>query len=142
MGISPQYRGSSCNFWALYDHRPDLVGATLHLLSAGLDSGNIIRHALPPTGIQDGFLLGMASVKSAHEALLELIRSGRDYHRNTEAQDRTRQIRYTRNADFTDAVAAEYLARLPSAAEIQKAIEGRNTGDFRHVFAPSTHSRW
>ena len=30
LGISPQYRGSSCNFWALYDNNPHLVGATMN----------------------------------------------------------------------------------------------------------------
>src|SRR5690606_39404976 len=33
MGVSPYYRGSSCNFWALYDGRPEYVGATIHKLS-------------------------------------------------------------------------------------------------------------
>src|SRR5262249_20795844 len=42
MGISPYYRGSSCNFWALYDGNPDLVGATIHRLSKGLDSGAML----------------------------------------------------------------------------------------------------
>ena len=47
LGISPYYRGSSCNFWALYDKRPAYVGATLHKLSNGLDDGDIISHCLP-----------------------------------------------------------------------------------------------
>ena len=29
MGISPYYRGTDCNFWALYDNNPHLVGATI-----------------------------------------------------------------------------------------------------------------
>jgi len=45
MGISPYYRGSSCNFWAIYDGNPDLVGATVHLLSRNLDSGPMLFHA-------------------------------------------------------------------------------------------------
>ena len=32
MGLSPFYKGSSCNFWALYDN-PEHVGATIHYLS-------------------------------------------------------------------------------------------------------------
>ena len=47
MGISPYYRGSSCNFWALYDNKPSYVGATIHTLSKGLDNGDIIFHCLP-----------------------------------------------------------------------------------------------
>ena len=38
MGVSPYYRGSSCNFWAAYEKRYDLIGSTIHLLSKGLDS--------------------------------------------------------------------------------------------------------
>ena len=45
-GISPYYRGTDCNFWALYDNNPHLVGTTIHLLSKGLDSGPILYHAL------------------------------------------------------------------------------------------------
>ena len=33
MGVSPYYRGSSCNFWALYDHKPEFVGSTVHPVS-------------------------------------------------------------------------------------------------------------
>ena len=32
MGLSPWYRGSSSNFWAMFDDRPDLVGATIHYI--------------------------------------------------------------------------------------------------------------
>ena len=39
MGLSPFYRGAACNFWALYDNNPGYVGATIHYLSKGLDSG-------------------------------------------------------------------------------------------------------
>ena len=45
-GVSPYYRGTDCNFWALYDGNPHLVGATIHLLSKGLDSGPVIYHAM------------------------------------------------------------------------------------------------
>ena len=47
MGISPYYRGSACNFWALYDKNPQFVGATIHYLSEGLDDGDILFHVLP-----------------------------------------------------------------------------------------------
>ena len=47
MGVSPFYRGSSCNFWAAYEENFHLIGSTIHLLSKGLDSGDILYHALP-----------------------------------------------------------------------------------------------
>jgi len=44
MGISPYYRGNDCNFWALNDNNPHLVGSTIHLLSKGLDNGfHVVR---------------------------------------------------------------------------------------------------
>ena len=46
VGVSPYYRGTDCNFWALYDGNSHLVGATIHKLSKGLDSGPILYHAL------------------------------------------------------------------------------------------------
>ena len=46
MGVSPYYRGTDCNFWALYDNNPHLVGATIHFLSKGLDNGPILYHAM------------------------------------------------------------------------------------------------
>ena len=41
-GVAPYYRGADCNFWALYDNNPHLVGTTIHLLSKGLDAGPIL----------------------------------------------------------------------------------------------------
>lgn len=111
MGVSPYYRGTSCNFWAVFDGNPDLVGATIHLLSRGLDSGNMLFHALPQPVPCDPFLLGMRAVRTAHTSLVEEIAAGTILSHLPVAQDRSREIRYTRNSDFTDNVAGEYLAR-------------------------------
>jgi methionyl-tRNA formyltransferase len=130
MGISPKYRGSSCNFWALYDRRPDLVGATIHRLSHGLDSGPMLFHALPAAEACDGFLLGMKAVRAAQDGLIAAIRSGELWSMPPVAQDRTREIRYSRNADFTDAVAEEYLNRLPDTTEIESVLQARDPAGF------------
>jgi hypothetical protein len=42
VGLSQYYRGSSCNFWPIYDLRPSLIGATIHFVSAGIDDGKIV----------------------------------------------------------------------------------------------------
>jgi hypothetical protein len=115
MGTSPYYRGSSCNFWALYDSNPGYVGATIHMLSKGLDSGPMLCHALPvfKTGERlDGFALGMRAVQSAFNVVVELISSQRWKEVELVNQDRSRKLRYSRNSDFTDAVAGEYLRRV------------------------------
>jgi hypothetical protein len=125
MGLSPYYRGSGCNFWALYDGNPHMVGATMHMLSEGLDSGNIIGHALPAYGREtDGFMLGMRAVEAAHEYLVKLITENRLFDGNVALQNKTDEIRYSRYADFDDAVVAEYLSkRLQTAQQITDAIK-------------------
>ena len=75
MGLSPYYRGSSCNFWALYDNNPHLVGATIHYLSKGLDSGKIIFHVFPDKKFNNTFEYTMSVVKNAHYLLSKKIKN-------------------------------------------------------------------
>ena len=110
MGISPYYRGSSCNFWALYDGNPSYVGATIHMLSKGLDSGDMLFHCVPKLFKDDSlFDFTMRSVAAAHKGLIEAIISGKIFLMTKVKQDKTLEIRCTKNADFTDSVAREYL---------------------------------
>ncbi len=46
-GISPRYRGASSVFWALHNEEPEWVGSTVHVLDAGVDSGDIVGTAKP-----------------------------------------------------------------------------------------------
>jgi len=126
MGISPYYRGTASNFWALYDERPDYVGATIHLLSTGLDSGPILFHALPAVKPVDPFRLGMDAVGAAIDGFIERLASGEIHTIEPIAQDRSLELRYSRNADFTDAVATEYLGRLLSPSDIADRLRARD----------------
>ncbi len=112
MGISPYYRGSSCNFWALYDNNPAYVGATIHMLSKGLDSGDMLFHCLPEfvEGVSP-FDFTMRSVVAAHHGLSKSIEDGSIFTAKRVKQNRLNEVRYTRNADFTDETAAEFLNR-------------------------------
>ena len=134
MGTSPYYRGSSTNFWAMYDGRPQYVGATIHYLSAGLDSGPMLFHALPPAEATEAFLLGMIAVRAAHRGLIQALASDTLKTMTPVQQDRARELRYSRNSDFTDAVAADYLCRLPSAETIGESLKSRAISDFVRPF--------
>ena len=134
MGTSPYYRGSATNFWALYDGRPQYVGATIHLITAGLDSGPMLFHALPPAEATEPFLLGMIAVRAAQQGLVHSLAHGELQAMVPVPQDHVRQLRYARTADFTDDVAAEYLRRQPSATMIQQALEARDMTDFVRPF--------
>ena len=41
-GLSPYYRGGPCTFWCLHNEKLEYLGATIHFLTAGIDSGDII----------------------------------------------------------------------------------------------------
>ncbi len=47
LGLSPYYRGTATNFYPLVNDEPEFVGATIHLIDAGIDSGAIIHQARP-----------------------------------------------------------------------------------------------
>ena len=112
MGVSPYYRGSSYNFWALFDNKLNYVGATVHKLSRGLDSGEKYFHCMPKLHADDtGFDFTMRSVKVAHDALVSHISDGSIFKMDTVPQDKEQEVRYTRNSDFNDAVAKEFLDR-------------------------------
>lgn len=46
-GLSPEYRGADCTFWALYNGEPEKVGCTLHYIDKGIDTGKLIAHVCP-----------------------------------------------------------------------------------------------
>jgi methionyl-tRNA formyltransferase len=51
-GLSPEYRGADCTFWALHNGEPDKVGCTLHFIDSGIDTGRLIAHVSPE--VRDG----------------------------------------------------------------------------------------
>jgi phosphoribosylglycinamide formyltransferase 1 len=44
-GITPRYRGVHGGYWALAEGRPDLMGTTVHLVDAGIDTGGVLAWA-------------------------------------------------------------------------------------------------
>jgi len=130
MGTSPYYRGSGTNFWALYDGRPEYVGATIHLLSRGLDSGPMLFHALPAAQAVGPFVLGMRAVRSAHQGLIKHLRTGELTKLAPVEQDKALEMRYSRYEDFTDQAVAEYLARVPTPDSVREALQRRDLRRF------------
>ena len=126
MGISPYYRGAACNFWALYDKKPELVGATLHYLSKGLDSGSMILHALPKPQLVDGFELGMLAVRSAQIALVFALKEGSLFKFEAQSQNKSLQLRYSKRIEFNDEVAFSYLTHPLSKEYIHEQCAQRN----------------
>ena len=110
MGVSPYYRGADCNFWALYDNNPHLVGATIHLLSKGLDSGPILYHAMSDIKT-DPFEYSMSSVKSAFHSLAKKIKDKSIFSITPLIQNLDLEIRYTKKIEFNETIVKEYSQR-------------------------------
>lgn len=71
LGLSPYYRGAGTNFWPLVNGEPEYVGATIHYLDAGIDTGPIISHARPSIERHDGpHDIGNKTIVAAANALL------------------------------------------------------------------------
>jgi folate-dependent phosphoribosylglycinamide formyltransferase PurN len=54
-GITPFCRGVHGGYWALADGRPDLVGTTVHLVDAGIDTGRVLGQATFRPAPDDSF---------------------------------------------------------------------------------------
>jgi hypothetical protein len=73
-GLSPEYRGADCTFWALYNSEPEKVGCTLHYIDAGIDTGRLIAHICPAVQPQDDELtLFWRAVQDSAEVYAELL---------------------------------------------------------------------
>ncbi len=108
MGVSPYYRGADCNFWALYDNNPHLVGATIHLISKGLDNGPILYHAM--SNIKNNpFEYTMTSVKSAFYSVVEKINDKSIFEINPTFQDKRKEIRFSRKNEFNEQIVKNYF---------------------------------
>jgi len=74
-GLSPDYRGADCTFWALYNNEPEQVGCTLHFINAGIDTGKLVAHVRPAVAPGDEELtLFWRAVRDSAPVYAEAIR--------------------------------------------------------------------
>ncbi len=74
LGLSPYYRGTATNFYPLLNGEPEYVGATIHLLDEGIDSGPIFRHARPKIVAGDTpHTIGCKAIEAGTDAMIETL---------------------------------------------------------------------
>ncbi len=127
MGVSPFYRGTDCNFWAVFDGKYDYVGSTIHLLSEGLDSGPMLYHALSEA-ISDPFIYTMSTVKSAFKSLKEKIENNSLKKIKPLKQSKNKEIRYSRRKEFDAKIISEFFKKKI------KVISQKNLSNFKQPF--------
>ncbi len=75
LGLSPYYRGTATNFYPLLNEEPEYVGATIHLIDAGIDSGPILRHARPTIVAEDmPHTIGCKAILAGVDALIASLK--------------------------------------------------------------------
>jgi|TARA_B110000483_G_C18175834_1_gene535047 hypothetical protein len=109
-GVSPYYRGADCNFWALYDNNPHLVGATIHLLSKGLDNGPILYHSMSNLN-KNPFEYTMSTVKSAFHSIVDKIKNNSIFKIEPAVQEKNKEIRYSRKNEFNEEIVKKYFEK-------------------------------
>jgi methionyl-tRNA formyltransferase len=109
-GVSPYYRGTDCNFWALYDNNPHLVGTTIHMLSKGLDNGPTLYHAMSNIKTNP-FEYTMSTVKAAFHSIAERIKDNSIFKMEPKIQNKDNKIRYTKKIEFNEEVIKNYFKK-------------------------------
>lgn len=75
-GLSPWYKGNTTLFWPFFMLRPNWAGMTIHRLSARLDAGDIVHHAVPELADGDGLHdVACKAVAQAAEDLVQIIQT-------------------------------------------------------------------
>ena len=115
MGISPEYLGSACNFWAMYDDNLQYVGGTIQTLSEKVDSGEILKYSYPKDTIK-GFnpiFFAMDAVKSTIMDTVDVLRNLDSYLNKSITQNPNRLIRHSKISDFNvEAINNFYLKKF------------------------------
>jgi len=110
MGISPYFRGTDCNFWALHDGYGHLVGSTIHYLSPKIDGGKIIYHAISEK-TENPFDYTMSTVKSAIDSLAIKVKDKKILDINPTKQDHKKIIRYSQKKNFTNKIVKNFIKK-------------------------------
>jgi methionyl-tRNA formyltransferase len=111
-GLSPDYRGADCTFWALYNGEPQRIGCTLHFINAGIDTGALVAHVCPE--VRDGddeLALFWRAVRDSAEVYVEAIERlarGESLGRPQDGKGRLYQVKQR-----TWAAEREFARRLP-----------------------------
>jgi len=78
-GITPRYRGSHGAYWALANNDAEHCGVTVHMVDAGIDTGNVLFQERIPVTRKDNFAtysylqlaVGLQLLKKAMEQFFE-----------------------------------------------------------------------
>ena len=80
-GLSPYYRGGHTNLWPIVKESPNMFGVTVHEMSLGIDSGNIIFTNQPDLDKNDNY--GTINCKCIQLGTKKVIESIKNIEKNS-----------------------------------------------------------
>lgn len=129
LGLSPYYRGAGTNFWPLVNGEPEYVGATIHYLDEGIDTGAILAHVRPQVLPHDGpHDLGNRTIVAAADRLADAAHAHMGGRVRPVAQ--ARDGRFYQRKDFS-AAAVQQLYRNFEAGMIRDYLDSKADRDAR-----------
>ena len=121
IGISPQYTGSGCNFWAMYDNNLEYVGGTIQTLSEKLDEGKILKYCYPEIDYTnfDPLMFSMNAVKATFEEVEDVLINYDDFIVNAKNNEADKLIRHSKIKDFNAEVIKSFYTQTFDLNEIE-----------------------
>ncbi len=96
-GLSPEYRGADCTFWALYNGEPEKIGCTLHWIDAGIDTGRLIAHVSPEIRPDDDeltlFWRGVRDSAAIYAEFVRRLAAGEQFGQSQPGRGRLYQVK-------------------------------------------------
>lgn len=121
LGNPEFYRGSSCNFWPIYNRDLQQLGATVHKIEKKVDAGKIVAKSFITMDIEDDEQsLMWKTLQAGTQIMGQTIQKWKNSTLDLKAQDKIGRL-YTMN-DFTPA-AILIVKKMVESGELKNQIE-------------------
>lgn len=126
LGIAPKYRGNNTIFWALKALDFDHVGACLHHIAPGVDTGNILAEALPALSRWSNDIDATAgAIRLISSATVDYLNCVQTLGKSPAGTPQSGESRNYRAADRTWQAVLSYVLRRMLPGGRPKPREGR-----------------
>ena len=113
LGLSPYYRGSGTNFWAMYDNMFACVGTTFMYMNEGVDTGKIIYQKRAKILFEDTpHDIGNRLIKESAHCLSNLIKNIPYIEDHTTKPVFNQYRRFCKRSDFTVGVIEQFYKQF------------------------------
>ena len=133
LGVSPYYRGSGTNFWAMYNEDLHLVGSTIHYIDPGIDTGEIICHVQAPIIEGDTpHTIGNNVIRDSVHGIVRVLQLLGDGPVPSVSQWEAQNEHLYRRRDFTANILRDLLSRWDQGL-VRRFLEKQSKGQLERV---------